>query len=93
MLMFRTIIILIIIAAMIYLFLYLLKKFTKGRFLLKGSPADALEIVERIPLSQKQEICLLRVKNSILVLGVTDASISVLKEIDKSELLRKEDTP
>lgn len=88
--MFRTIVVLLIIAAMIYAFLYLLKKFTKGRFMLKGSPADALEIVERIPLSTKQEICLLRIKNSILVLGVTEQSISVLKEMAKTELFRKE---
>ena len=86
----RTFFVLLLIAGMVYAFMFLLKKYAKGRFMLKGSPNDTLEVIERIPLSAKQEICILRVKNSILLLGITENSMTVLKEIEKKELFAKD---
>jgi len=76
----RMIVSLLLVLSMIVASVFLLKKITpyKGLASHAGSP---LMILSRIPLGQKRYICLVRIADEILIVGMTNTSISLLSKM------------
>ena len=79
----RTVLSLIFVAALIYVCVALLRKYTHLQDKKAGS--HLIEVVSSTFLAPKKSIYLVQVLDRLLVLGVTEASISLLSEIPQSE--------
>lgn len=77
----------LIVIGLLYLFLYLLKRF----FYRPGSSlaeSGQFELLQQFHLGPKKNLTLIRVCGRILLLGVTDSSINTLMEISDEDELR-----
>lgn len=71
---------------------YLLKKFSP-RFGRGGVVGREMDLVAQYPLGPKKILAVVRVGQRLLLLGVTEASINLLTEIDDPELIARLQTP
>jgi flagellar biosynthetic protein FliO len=75
-----------VVIALIYLAIYLLKKFM-GRGRVGGGKARVLEILETAYIDPKKSLSLVRVADKSVLIGVTDNQISMLTELDAQKTL------
>jgi len=71
---------LVLIIGLIYLSLFLLKKSSLG--LKKNRAGDLIQVLERCYISPKKGIFIIKVGSKVLALGVTEAQINLLSEIN-----------
>ncbi len=82
-LVFQTLVLLGFIILIIYIVLFLLRKYvykSQG-----GNSGNALEILNISPLIPKKSVCVVKMVDRILVLGLTESGISALTEIEDPE--------
>ena len=83
---FKTLLILGFIIILVYLILYLLKRFVYRKNF--GKPNNTVEMLDFVPLVAKKSICVVKVVDRILVLGISEDNISKLSEIDDQNVQR-----
>lgn len=76
---------LFVVIALIFLFVFILKRINPR----KGMPDNQrpVQLLFQEPLGQKRSICLVKVLDRVLVLGVTNAHISYLSTLENDETL------
>lgn len=82
---------LIVIIALLYGVLYFIKK--KG-FRLKpvASSKHGIEVISTQPIMPKKYLSLIKVKDKVLVVGITENTMSLLKEIEYDEEFETDET-
>ena len=86
-LMFKTLVLLGFIIILIYVILYLLRRFVYKKNY--GTAINAVEVLQIVPLIAKKSVCVVKVVDRILVLGISESGISKLSEIDEPEQQQK----
>jgi len=86
-LVFKTILLLGFIIILIYGILYLLKRFVYQKNF--GKSSKSIEMLEFSPLVGKKSLCVIKVVDRILVLGVSESGINKLSEINDVEVQEK----
>jgi flagellar protein FliO/FliZ len=81
---FKTLLILGFIIILVYVILYLLKRFVYRKNF--GKPNNSIEMLDFVPLVAKKSICVVKVVDRILVLGISENNISKLSEIDDQDV-------
>ena len=76
---------LILVFAFVLLSAYFVSKFLGNRLGTYGKSNLGKNIVGAIPFDQNKKIVFLQINDSLLLLGVTEHNISILKEITESE--------
>ncbi len=74
----------VVIVALIYVTMLLLRKLSLGRAGIMGSKGS-LEIIERSYFAPKKSVCLMRVGTKVFVVGVSDAGINMLADVSDQE--------
>ncbi len=81
---------LILIVALLYAALFFIKR--KGfRIKPAASSKHGIEVISTQPIMPKKYVSLIKVKDRILVVGLSENSISLLKEIDYDEQFEEKD--
>ncbi len=80
-----------VILALLFSVLYLLKRFGPKAGLVLGGGKD-LKMLGQIALGPKKNVVVISFLNKLLVLGVTDAQISLITEMDASAHISDEHT-
>ncbi len=80
---------LLIVLALIAAGVFVLKKVSPYRGL-AGDSAHPVSVISKIPLGQKKSICLVRVADEILVIGLTSANVSLLTKMNAEDYYRGE---
>lgn len=75
---------LVVIIGIIYLTVFLLRKLSGNR--LGGSKGTAIQIIEQTYLAPKKSVCLLKLADRAVLVGITDTSINLLTELDWDSL-------
>jgi len=78
---------LLMVLALIAAGVFVLKKVSPYRGLTANS-ANHVSVISKIPLGQKKSICLVRVADEILVIGMTSANVSLLTKINAEDYYR-----
>jgi len=81
----RMIFALFVVVALIFLFVFILKRINPRRGM--GDNQRPVQLLFQEPLGQKRSICLVKVLDSVLVLGVTNTNISYLSTLENDEAL------
>lgn len=84
-LVFRTFLCLVVVVGMIFLMIFILRKFLYKD---KRAGDDYLKVLGSTFLGPKKSVCLVKVMDRILVLGVTESSITLLSEIGGDAVLQ-----
>ncbi len=69
---------------------FLLKKLTPYKDMISNME-HSISILSRVSLGQRRSICLVKVADEILVIGLTNTNISILSKIDADEYYSKSD--
>lgn len=71
---------------------YMIIKWVLKGLLQPSKGRGVIEIIERLPLSQNQSICLIKIGKSLLLIGVAPQGVELIKEIspDEWEILEKQ---
>jgi len=77
-LLFRTLLCLVVVVGMIFLMIFMLRKFLYRN---KRTGDEHLKVLGSTFLGPKKSVCLVKVMDRILVLGVTESSITLLSEM------------
>ena len=82
---------LILIVALLYAALFFIKK--KG-FRIKpvSSSKHGIEVISTQPIMPKKYLSLIRVKDKVLIVGLSENSMSLLKEIEYDEDFREDES-
>jgi flagellar protein FliO/FliZ len=75
---------LIIIVAIIYATIFLLKKLSGNR--IGGRKGKAIEVVEQTYLAPKKSVCLLKLADRAVLVGITEQNINMLTEFNWEDL-------
>ena len=75
---------LVIIVAIIYLTVFLLRKLSGNR--LGGRKGTAIQIIEQTYLAPKKSVCLLKLADRAVLVGITDTNINLLTELEWDSL-------
>lgn len=86
-LMFKTLVLLGFIIILIYVILYLLRRFVYKKNY--GTATKAVKVLQIVPLIAKKSLCVIKVVDRILVIGISESGISKLSEIDEPERQQK----
>ena len=81
---------LLLVLALISIGVFFLKKITPYR----GLPAGAkhpIQILSRVSLGQRRSICLIRIADEILVIGLTNANVSLLSKMNANKYFSDQD--
>lgn len=70
---------LFLVLALLFLVLFLLKRYGHKAGLIRHIPAD-LKVLGQIALGSRKSVVVVRYLNKVMVLGVTDSSITLLTE-------------
>jgi len=84
---FKTLVLLGVIILLIYAVLYLLRRFVYRSTLVKSK--KAIKILDTIPLVQKKTICIVKIVDRILVLGISEASVNTLTVINTPDEIQQ----
>ncbi len=77
---------LVLIIVLIFVVVYLLKRFWGKQYNL-GSGSGFFRILARIPIDPKQSLALVKVYNRVLLIGISESSISLITEFDREKEL------
>ncbi len=86
-LVFKTIILLGFIIVLIYALLFLLRKFVYHKNFKKTN--NSIQVLEYMPLVAKKSLCVVKVIDKILVLGISESNINKLAEVNDPEQQKK----
>lgn len=75
---------LIVIVAIIYLTVFMLRKLSGSRF--GGGKGKTIEIVEQTYLAPKKSVCLLKLADRAVLVGITEQNINMLTEFNWDDL-------
>jgi flagellar protein FliO/FliZ len=75
---------LVIIIGIIYLTVFLLRKLSGNR--LGGKKGTTIQIVEQAYLAPKKSVCLLKLADRAVLVGITDTNINLLTELEWDSL-------
>jgi flagellar biosynthetic protein FliO len=78
---------LLMVLAIIAAGVFILKKVSPYRGL-AASSGSPISVISKIPLGQKKSICLVRVADEILVIGLTSANVSLLTKMNAEDYYR-----
>lgn len=78
---------LLMVLALIAAGVFVLKKVSPYRGL-TASSANPVSVISKIPLGQKKSICLVKVADEILVIGMTSANVSLLTKMSAEDYYR-----
>ena len=78
---------LLVVLALIAAGVFVLKKVSPYRGL-AASSENPVSVISKIPLGQKKSICLVRVADEILVIGLTSANVSLLTKMNAEDYYR-----
>ena len=78
---------LLMVLALIAAGVFVLKKVSPYRGL-TASSENPVSVISKIPLGQKKSICLVRVADEILVIGLTSANVSLLTKMNAEDYYR-----
>jgi flagellar biosynthetic protein FliO len=78
---------LLMVLALIAAGVFVLKKVSPYRGL-AASSGNPVSVISKIPLGQKKSICLVRVADEILVIGLTSANVSLLAKMNAEDYYR-----
>jgi flagellar biosynthetic protein FliO len=78
---------LLMVLAIIAAGVFILKKVSPYRGL-AASSGSPVSVISKIPLGQKKSICLVRVADEILVIGLTSANVSLLTKMNVEDYYR-----
>ena len=90
----RMVVSLLVVLSLIFAGVFLLKKVGPYSGII-GSQAQAkhpMMVLSRLSLGQRRSVCLVRVGDEILVIGVTNANMSLLSKISAEEYYREGDS-
>lgn len=73
--------------ALIAACVFALKKLTRYRGFANG---NNISIISTIPLGQKKSICLVRISNEVLIIGITNANMSLLTKMNLEDYYGKD---
>ena len=73
-----------VIVAIIYLTIFLLKKLSGNR--IGGKKGTAIQVVETTYLAPKKSVCLLKLADRAVLVGITDNNINLLTELEWDSL-------
>lgn len=87
----RMVISLFLVLAFIAAGVFLMKKLTpyKG---LTGSARNSIQVLSKVPLGQKTSICLVRIADEILVVGLTNTNMSLLSKMSADDYYQERNT-
>ena len=88
----RMIVSLLAILSLIAAGVFVLKKITPYRGLMSGGERH-IAVLSKTPLGQRRAIYLVRIANEILVVGLTNANISLLTKMDADEYYGEQGAP
>lgn len=74
----------LVIVVLIYVSMVVLRKFTLGKSGIMGGKG-ALEVLERSYFAPKKFVCLMRVGEKVLLLGVSDTNINLVADVSDQE--------
>lgn len=80
----RVIISLLVIVVMIYLCVFLMRRLSGGR--INGNRGKTVRVLEQTYIAPKKSVCLLKLADRLVLIGVTEAGISLLTEMDYNSL-------
>lgn len=84
---------LLLVFAFVLVLAYFASRFLSGRFTV-ATPQSEGRILEHLPLGPNRSVCVVELANRIFVLGVTEHSITLLKEVvDAAEIERLHSRP
>ena len=79
----------IVVVGLIYVFMLVLKKLSLGRTGLMGGKGN-LQVIERSYFAQKKFVCLMRVGEKVLLLGVSDNNINLVADVSDQDFAAME---
>lgn len=87
----RMVISLFAVLAFIAVGVFLLKKLTPYRGL-TANAKNSVQVLSRVPLGQKSSICLVKIADEILVVGLTNTNMSLLSKMNADDYYQKQNT-
>ena len=81
---------LLLVLALIGIGVFLLKKFTPYKAFSAGT-RHPIQILSRVSLGQRRAICLVRIADEILVIGLTNTIVSLLSKMNADEYVNEQD--
>lgn len=84
---FKTMILLGFVIVLIYVVLFLLKRFVYRQHFIGSS--DLIEVLNFMPLAAKKSLCVVKVVDRILVLGFSETGMTKLTEIEDPETQKR----
>lgn len=82
---------LVVVLCLVWVIMWIARRMLKGRY--PGRRVADIRVLDRVHLAPRRSIELVAVKNRILVLGVTDHSISMLTELTGEEYAETDHAP
>jgi flagellar biosynthetic protein FliO len=80
----RIIVALLVIVVVIYATVFLLRRLSGNR--LSGGRGKTIQVIEQTYLAPKKSVCLLKLADRAVLIGITDTSISTLTEMEWDSL-------
>jgi flagellar biogenesis protein FliO len=80
---------LLFIAVLIYVAVIMLKKLSSGK-VGRGTISGSIEIVDRHFLSQKKQLCLVKVDQKYLLVGATEQTVNLVADVSDQNFHQKE---
>lgn len=86
----RMIVSLFAVLAFIAVGVFLLKKLTPYRGL-TANAKNSIQVLSRVPLGQKSSICLVKIADEVLIVGLTNTNMSLLSKMSADDYYQKQD--
>ncbi len=80
----RIVVALLVIVVVIYVTVFLLRRLSGNR--LGGGRGKTVQVIEHTYLAPKKSVCLLKLADRAVLIGITDASITMLTELEWDSL-------
>jgi len=87
----RMVISLFLVLAFIAAGVFLMKKLTPYRGL-AANARNSIQVLSRVPLGQKTSICLVRIADEVLVVGLTNTNMSLLSKMSADDYYKEQNT-
>lgn len=88
----RMIVSLLIVLSLIAVGIFVLKKFTPYKGFISNRERP-ITVLSKVPLGQRKSICLVKIGNEVLIVGLTNTNISLLSKIDADEYYEEQRIP
>jgi len=79
---------LLLIVALIYISIMMLKKLSNGKMGKQGL-TGTIEVVDRHHLSPKKQLCLIKIENKHFLIGVTEQAVNLVADVSDQEFKKQ----